>query len=124
MTVLEAIDVVRHYPVGRKLLRAVDGVSFQLATGRTLAVVGESGCGKSTLARLAALMEPPTVVLAMMAQQQPRNHAGQQQRAAMMRWRSETHRRALFRVVFKKAHAVFLIIARGSQMCPDGFRIA
>jgi len=60
VTVLEAVDVVRHYPVGRKLLRAVDGVSFRLAAGRTLAVVGESGCGKSTLARLAALMEPPT----------------------------------------------------------------
>ena len=60
MTVLEAADVVRHYPVGRKLLRAVDGVSFRLEAGRTLAVVGESGCGKSTLARLAALMELPT----------------------------------------------------------------
>ncbi len=60
MTVLEAIDVVRHYPAGRKVLRAVDGVSFQLMAGGTLAVVGESGCGKSTLARLAALMEPST----------------------------------------------------------------
>ena len=60
MTVLEAVDVVRHYPVGRKLLRAVEGVSFRLAAGRTLAVVGESGCGKSTLARMAALMEAPT----------------------------------------------------------------
>ena len=60
MTVLEAVDVVRHYPVGRKVLRAVDGVSFRLDAGSTLAVVGESGCGKSTLARLAALMEAPT----------------------------------------------------------------
>lgn len=48
------------YPIGRKLLRALGGVSFQLAAGRTLAVIGESGCSKSTLAHLAALMEPTT----------------------------------------------------------------
>ena len=60
MTVLEARDVVRHYPVRGGTLRAVDGVSFALDAGRTLAVVGESGCGKSTLARLAALQEVPT----------------------------------------------------------------
>ncbi len=60
MTILEAENVARHYPVGRATLRAVDGISFRLAAAGTLAVVGESGCGKSTLARLAALMEPPT----------------------------------------------------------------
>ena len=60
MTVLRAIDVVKHYPAGRRVLCAVDGVSFALQAGGTLAVVGESGCGKSTLARLSALMEPPT----------------------------------------------------------------
>ena len=37
---------------GKSLLRAVDGVSFEIQRGETLALVGESGCGKSTVARL------------------------------------------------------------------------
>ena len=64
--VLEAKELHRHYRVGRGMfkghaeLRAVNGASFTLAAGRTLAVVGESGCGKSTLARLVTLIETPT----------------------------------------------------------------
>ena len=43
----------------RTLLHAVDGVSFEIEKGKTLALVGESGCGKSTVARLlVGLYEP------------------------------------------------------------------
>ncbi len=64
--VLQARDLRRHYAVSRGMfseiatLKALDGASFVLATGKTLAVVGESGCGKSTLARLLTMIEQPT----------------------------------------------------------------
>ena len=44
----------------RLLLHAVDGVSFNIARGQTLALVGESGCGKSTVARLLVGLYEPT----------------------------------------------------------------
>jgi len=63
---LEASALARHYPVSRGLfrekglVRALDGVSFSVGEGETLAVVGESGCGKSTLARAVTMIERPT----------------------------------------------------------------
>ena len=63
---LEARDLARHYVVSRGWLRpkgnvrALDGVTFSLREGTTLAVVGESGCGKSTLARQVTMIERPT----------------------------------------------------------------
>src|SRR5689334_299178 len=50
--------VLEHEP--RRMLRAVDGVSFDVEAGETLALVGESGCGKSTVARLIVGLYSPT----------------------------------------------------------------
>jgi peptide/nickel transport system ATP-binding protein len=54
---LEVNDLKKHFPLQRRLwrkagaVRAVDGVSFHIERGETLALVGESGCGKSTVGR-------------------------------------------------------------------------
>ncbi|MEV4972675.1 ABC transporter ATP-binding protein [Streptomyces scopuliridis] len=66
--ILDVRDLVKHYPLTRGILfkkqigavRAVDGVSFALARGETLGIVGESGCGKSTVAKLVVNLERPT----------------------------------------------------------------
>ena len=64
--VLEVDRLTKHFAFRRGLfrgegaVRAVDGVTFSLAQGETLALVGESGCGKSTVARLVLRLTDPT----------------------------------------------------------------
>ncbi len=57
---LEVENLVKHFPAGHKrVVRAVDGVSFAIRRGETLGLVGESGCGKTTVGRsLLRLIEP------------------------------------------------------------------
>lgn len=63
---LSVRGLIKHFPVGKGLfgrgktvVRAVDGVDFDLMKGETLGIVGESGCGKSTTARLLMHLIPP-----------------------------------------------------------------
>lgn len=64
--VLEVRDLAVHFPIRKGLLarargsvKAVDGVSFELRAGKTLALVGESGCGKTTVGKsILRLVEP------------------------------------------------------------------
>ncbi|TXK34020.1 oligopeptide/dipeptide ABC transporter ATP-binding protein [Nonomuraea sp. C10] len=61
MIAVRAEGLVKHYRTGGgRTLRAVDGVTFEVPQGRTLAVIGESGCGKSTIARMLVRLAEPT----------------------------------------------------------------
>ncbi len=58
--VLRVEGLSRHFTTRAGVIRAVDGVSFDLSAGETLGLVGESGCGKSTLARTVVRLLDPT----------------------------------------------------------------
>jgi oligopeptide/dipeptide ABC transporter ATP-binding protein len=66
MTLLQVRDLVKHYALGglfgraERPVRAVEGVTFDVARGETLALVGESGCGKSSVGRTVLRLQEPT----------------------------------------------------------------
>jgi oligopeptide/dipeptide ABC transporter ATP-binding protein len=60
--ILDVRNLVKHFPVegSDDVVRAVDGVSFEINSGETLGLVGESGCGKSTVGRCLLRLTEPT----------------------------------------------------------------
>jgi oligopeptide/dipeptide ABC transporter ATP-binding protein len=66
--ILRAHGLIKHFPVTEGMIwmtvvgwvKAVDGISFSVQPGKTLAIVGESGCGKTTTAKLILRLETPT----------------------------------------------------------------
>jgi len=57
---VQAIDLVKHFPVPGGVVHAVDGVSFSIEEGETVGLVGESGCGKTTVGRTMLNLIYPT----------------------------------------------------------------
>ena len=64
---IEVRDLVKHFEVSsgifsrnKKVIKAVDGLDFDIKAGETLGLVGQSGCGKTTTARSLCLLEPKT----------------------------------------------------------------
>ena len=64
---IEVRDLVKHFEVSgglfsrtKKVIKAVDGIDFDIKTGETLGLVGQSGCGKTTTARALCLLDPKT----------------------------------------------------------------
>jgi lipoprotein-releasing system ATP-binding protein len=63
--------IVKEYPTPGDPLRVLDGVSFSLARGENLAIVGPSGSGKSTLLSIVGTLEPPTSGMVRLAGKDP-----------------------------------------------------
>ena len=64
---IEVRDLVKHFEVSsgifsrnKKVIKAVDGLDFDIKAGETLGLVGQSGCGKTTTARSLCLLDPKT----------------------------------------------------------------
>ncbi len=116
---LEVKDLKVHFPIRRGVfrrtvgyVRAVDGVSFSLSEGRTLALVGESGCGKTTTGKaLLQLIEPTAGSV---------RYAGEElaglPRAAMR------PRRAAMQIVFQDPYASLNPRMRVAEILLEGMR--
>ncbi|MFM2408990.1 MAG: hypothetical protein RL358_1732 [Pseudomonadota bacterium] len=114
---LTVSDLQVHFPVRKGLLqrvvgqvRAVDGVSFELAVGKTLAIVGESGCGKTTLGKSLLQLIKPTAGSVQFAGEELVGVAGNALR----------HKRAAMQMVFQDPYASLNPKLRIAEILEEG----
>ena len=78
MSIIEARNLHKHYKQGNTVVKALNGVSFDVEKGEFVAIIGPSGSGKSTLLNLIAGLEPPTKGTIKMAGKQIENYTENQ----------------------------------------------
>ena len=116
-SLLQVSDLKVHFPIRKGILqreigqvKAVDGVSLEIAQGRTLALVGESGCGKTTLGKALLQLIPPTAGSVQFAGRELIGLAGQQLRT----------RRATMQMVFQDPYASLNPKMRVAEILEEG----
>ena len=65
MSLIEVRDLVKHYHLGRTVVKALQGVSFAVGSGEFVSIMGPSGCGKTTLLNMIGCIDRPTAGIAL-----------------------------------------------------------
>jgi putative ABC transport system ATP-binding protein len=102
MAIIETVDLQRHYRMGGSIVRALDGVTIEVAEGEFVALLGTSGSGKSTLLNLMAGLDTPT---------HGALRVSGQDLSAMTRTELSRHRRTQVGIIFQSFNLISTMTA-------------